>query len=325
MTPPTPGALRRRLRRLDRAGLARFVAALWAASGWSAAVEDGRVVAHRAPPGRQRRVLAVATGLRAGLAGARDGADLLVAPVGERAARLLAARTGLEVVDAEGLHERLVYGVGAEAREHLLAEFVPPARPGPSRRAVLSALAVGGVAAAIGGAAAAGPGRLPLVSRFLPAGAGDPEPTTTASATSGRDTGTARATTAGPTPTAGCNSSPEDTVFRQANALRRHLDGEDGGEVEPTVAFTFSDPTDAFVEAVEAAGIDPFRSAVAIDVGTALVRGTSATVPVTVVTDGGGEARYEVTLSYSRRGCWRTAGAELVARRTPEQGALGQV
>jgi hypothetical protein len=325
MTPPTPRAVGRRLRRLDRAGLARFVAALWAASGWSAAVEDGRVVAHRAPPSRQRRVLAVVTGLRDALFGVDGEADLLVAPVGEREARVLAARTGLGVVDADELHERLVYGVDEEAREHLLAEFVPAPRPGPSRRAVLSALAGGGAVAAVAGVAARGPGSLPVVSRFLsPGSTAVPEATGTASATTAQDTETGAATTAGPTLTAGCNSSPEETISQQISAFRRQLAGEEGSDARATVAYDFADPTDLFVDAVERAGVDPFRNAVSVDVGTAIDQGTVAAVPVTVVTDAGEEVLYEFTLSYTRAGCWRTAGAELVVRRTPEA-SVGQV
>lgn len=319
MTSLTPRGLGRRLRRLDRTGLARFVAALWAASGWSAAVEGGRVVAHRAPPGRQRRVLAVATGVSDGLAGVDGDADLLVAPVGERGARVLAARTGLEVVDADGLHERLAYGVGGEASEHLLAEFVPASRPGPSRRAMLSALAGGSVLAAVASVAAPGTGNLPLVSGLLPSGDGDaPAATGTTSPTPGWDTGTSLATTAGPTLTAGCNSSPEETISQQISALRRELAGEEGSDVQATVPYDFAEPTDLFVDAVEAAGMDPFRKAVSVEVGTAIDQGTVAAVPVSVVTSEDDEVLYEFTMSYSQQGCWRTAGAELVVRRTPE-------
>lgn len=127
MTRPTVRQLRRRLRALDRRQFARFVAALWAAAGWSTAVRDGRVVARRHEPRRERRDLAVVGGGRdvaATLAVAPRDADALVTPVGERTARLLAARTDLEVVDAAALHERLTDDVDAELRDRIVAELL---------------------------------------------------------------------------------------------------------------------------------------------------------------------------------------------------------
>jgi len=322
MTGQTAAGLGRRLRRLDRAGLARFVAALWAVSGWSTSVRDGRVVARRRAPESDRLDIAVVgggAGATRTLVEGHGEADRLVAPVGERTARALAARTGTEVVGAAALEERLTYAVEADARERLLEEFVPDPRRTPSRRAMLSALAGG--TGLLGAAAAAGVGAggnaVATVVAALE-GSGDPVAPGTATAD-----GAAEETSTSPhtrTPTAaeaasadGCDDArtfvgKQLLGMMESVALGAGSDGDGDGEVE----YPRPETTDAFRAAVEAAGADPIRFAVSADVGTALESDGEVTVPVTVATPHA-TVLYRITLRRAEGRCWRTLAAERIA------------
>lgn len=332
MTRTTASQLGRRLRRLDRPALVRFVAALWAASGWSTAVRDGRVVARRTEPSRERLDLAVVTGAsevgRALLAGVSD-ADVLVAPIGERTARLLAARTGIEVVDAADLEERLTYAVGAEAREHLLSTYVPDPPGTPSRRAVLIALTAGtGGVAAVAVAADEGEGPEMLAElRDAPGGqppdvadddsdAGGsidhPQWTHATGSTSSPPSRTAEGTAA---PGGECDVGPAETVAEQLASLMELFAPGAGSDVDGDGEIEYDRPmtTDAFREAVEAVGVGPIRYAVATSVGRPLDVGPVTRVPASVRTRSGRLVLYEFSLQRTPEDCWRTRSAEIVA------------
>jgi len=328
MAPPAAVALGRRLRRLDRARLSRFVAALWAATGWSTAIRDGRVVARRHDPATERTALAVVSG-RSGVARALvsppAAADRLVAPVGARAGRALTARTGLPVVDAATLHERLTYAVDADTREHLLDEHVPGPRSTTGRRAVLSSLAVG-AGALLAGAVA--PSSTPRRGRATADGdpadgafpdrpvplavdqVASPPPPPGTTPTRVRETGDATATV-------GCDGGPRAALVDQIAALRRELAVASGTvpEAERPVGYDFAEATGAFVRAVRAADVEPFRDADWVRIERALGRGGQSRIPVVVRTSAGEVVHYEFTMTATAGGCWRTAGARVVSRR----------
>lgn len=314
MTCPTPATFRRRLRRLDDEALARFVAALWAAAGWSTAVREGRIVARRRDPASERRVIAVAAG-PAAVTGAlvrppRD-VDLLVAPAGERTGRVLAARTELPVVAAADLHERLTYGVADEARERLLAEFLPddavPEDPVTStRRALLSSLAVG---FGVGGSGAVAPryrldGVPPTGTKFF------------LQETAGGVAGPGHTAAGATSPARPCWTDPRETVAVQVERLGAADRNRDRGDVGEAVV---EDPalTEAFVDATTSAGARPLFHARSVRVGAALGDEDQTRVPVTV-TALDGTVVYEFTLVRSEAGCWRTVGARIVDGRTAE-------
>jgi hypothetical protein len=327
MDRPTARQFGRRLRRLDRADLTRFVAALWAASGWSTSVGDGRVVARRHGSTAERVDIAVATGV-AGVGRALPGtvdADLLVAPVGERTSRVLAARVEPEVVDATDLHERLTYAVEADAREHLLETHVPGERPTPSRRVVLSALAASTGAAGAAALSAHG-GADPDPSSLVWYDLGGPTPDGGAGADEGTTVPDPPSGNHAVTPTSSsvlsadklrdCEGGPADRIAQQLGSLMQYLapgggsDGDGDGEIE----YYRPETTEAFLAAVEAAGDQPIRHAVSASVGRPVDQGPVTHVPATVVTQSKLRVDYEFTLERTSEGCWQTQSAEIVAR-----------
>lgn len=322
MARPTARELGRRLRRLDRRGLARFVAALWAAAGWSTKVRDGRVVARRAgATGQRLEILVLAGGADVGrrlLAPGVD-ADLLVAPVGERTAAALERRTGLEVVDAAALHERLTYGVEEPAREHLLAELVPDPTRTPSRRSVLSALAVGAGAAGSIAAATATDDPLwdPGSGQRSTSGAGSDDEQVDGDGAETPASGTPTDASATAAPPTGCETDPASRVAQQLIGLMQYLapgggtDLDGDGEIE----YTRPETTDEFRQAVEEAGLEPISHAVTAEIGRPVEVGTLTIVPATVRTSWDDEFVYEFSVAESQEGCWRTVGAQIVARR----------
>lgn len=334
MARPTPRELRRRLRRLDADALARFVAALWAASGWSTAVRDGRVVARRHDPRTERRDLAVVAGhadVARTLARVPDEADALVTPVGDREARLLAARSDLRVVDAEALQERLTYGVDADVREHLLAEHVPDGEPLVGRRSVLSAVALG---AGVFGGGALAPAGGPDVATDAEVwydlggptpgapGLGDPDdehapeeppgdggtPTTT-----GPDGGTAPSDRRTPTPVTDCESDPRRALAAQLTTFRREVAVHDDLDLvaERSVGYDVGEAIEALVAALNELGYEPFRNAEDVDVGEPRESTAGPVLPVAVVT-GDDTVGYEFTMTRTPGGCWLAESAELV-------------
>jgi hypothetical protein len=320
MTRLTPRELRRRLRRLDADSLARFVAALWAASGWSTSVQDRRVVARRYEPRTERRDLAVVAGhvdVARALARVPDDVDAVVTPVGEREARLLSARTDLPVVDAGELHERLTYGVDAAAREHLLAEHVPDAEGVVSRRSVLSTVAVGAGVFAGGALAPASTSQSQFQGSMWhdlggpgpsAPGLGEPDDEYAPVDQPEED----RSPT--PTPVAACESDPRRALVAQIAKFRRevavHSDFFIEGRGLP--GYDLDEATRALAAALQEVGHEPFREA--RDVGLGEPRDTAAgtVVPVTVLTDDGERVAYEVTMVRTAGSCWLADEAELV-------------
>lgn len=286
-------AVRRRLRRLDPDELARFVAALWAATGWNTAVRGDRVLARRREPDERQvlRVVGSAGALAGLLARPPRDADRVVAPVGSRLAAAVAARTGREVVDAAALHERLAYAVPRGARERLVEEFLPPGprrQRGPNRRAVLGAVATGATVGSAGGVAPGGPsGAVPGSNVRYDLGGPSEEAKPT-----GRPFG--------------CGLDAREAVVRQLVALRRHDSVEravtGGPELPPGGEEVELSP--AFREAVESAGPPPFRSGSVVGVLHVDRDGPRATVPVRVETADRREVVYAVELQRSGD-CWR--------------------
>jgi hypothetical protein len=320
MARPTSRELRRRLRRLDVDSLAQFVAALWAASGWSTSVQDRRVVARRNEPSTERRDLAVVAGhvdVARTVARVPDDVDALVTPVGEREARLLSARTDLPVVDAGELHERLTYGVDAPAREQLLAERVPGDEEVVPRRSVLSTVAVGAGVLAGGALAPASPSQSQFQGRARhelggPGPGkpvlGDPDDEYALVEEAVED----RSPT--PTPVTACENDPRRALAAQIATFRRAVAVHNDVviEGERPVGYDLGEGTEALVAALQTLGYEPFREA--RDVGLGEPRGTASgtVVPVTVLTDDDERVAYEFTMSRTDGGCWLTDGAELV-------------
>lgn len=279
MASTTGRVLRRRLRRLDTAGLARFVAALWATTGWSTAVRGRRVIAERRDPRRERRVLAVVAGpgsAAATLFRPPSDADLLVAPVGHWTGRALAGRTGLSVVDANDLAERLTYAVDAEARDHLLGSYLPGSGEVTTRRAAVSMAAV-----ALGVATAHGVAPRPPVD-------GTPEP-----GVRSRLDGVAS------------YGSPAITTYgeREEKAAVRVADEEESGPCRRDPRALATDVADVLW------GSDRVER-----VGVPAVEGDRATVPVTAESASRERAAYRIELVRTERDCWRFGHARAVER-----------
>lgn len=310
MARPTAPALRRRLRRLDKPALARFVAALWAGAGWSTAVRGTRVVASRRTPRPERRIIANVAGPRAladALVRPPDDADLLVAPAGGAVARLLEVRTGRRVLDADDLHERLTYGIDDAAREHVLSALdTGPPRP-PTRRAVLSALAVGagGMAA---GATAPAPAPAPptelnrdVAPQIRHELEGSP---TTGRVVAGFD----GANVSQQSP---CDAGPRAAVHQQVTVLHRELRTRRESDADLSRVLDDGNPalSEGFVEALEAVGVEPLRRATAVYTGAAEHDGHRARVRVRGPTGGGKRVVYVFALTRADDGCWQITGA----------------
>jgi hypothetical protein len=332
MARPSPRQLRRRLRRLDDRDLARFVAALWAAGGWSTAVREGRVVALRHDRATERLDLAVVAGpvgVAGTLARTPDDADAVVTPVGERTARLLAARTDRPVVDAADLHERLTYAVPGEAREHLLAEHLPE-QARVERRQVLSSLALGGGVLGGGALRTTGGERTTASSVWYDLGGPTPgapglgdaddedaPPDGTGGPTTPTGEGAATPTgerTIAPLETngAGCDGGPREALREQLVTFRREVavHSDTGVEGEKPVGYDLGIATESFLAAVEGVSYEPFRQVESLSVGEPREDADDAVVPLRLVTDDGRTVRYEFALRQNPAGCWRTTDAE---------------
>ncbi len=316
----TPRELRRRLRRLDVDGLARFVAALWAASGWSTSVQDRRVVARRHEPSTGRRDLAVVAGhvdVARALARVPEDADAVVTPVGEREASLLSARTDLPVLEAGALHERLTYGVDAAAREHLLAECLPDDEWAVPRRSVLSTVAVGGGVFVGGALAPASPGRSQFQGSMWhelggpgPSAPGLGKPDDEYAPVDAGDA----ARTPTPTPVTDCESDPRRALAAQISTFRREVavHNEIVLEGERPVGYDLGEGTEALVAALQELGYEPFREARDVDLGEPRESTAGTVVQVTVLTDVGERVGYEFTMARTAGGCWLVDEAERV-------------
>jgi hypothetical protein len=320
MTRPTPRELRRWLRRIDADSLARFVAALWAASGWSTSVQDGQVVARRHEPRTERRDLAVVAGhvaVARTLARVPDDADALVTPVDEREARLLSARTDLTVFGAGELHERLTYGVDAVAREHLIAEHLSDGERLVPRRSVLSTVAVGAGVFAGGALAPATPSQ-PEFEGSMWHDLGGPGPSAPGLGEPDDEYAPVDALdedhTSTPTPPTACESDPRRALAAQIATFRREVAVHNDivVEGERPVGYDPGDGTESLVVALQELGYEPFREARDVALGEPRETTARTVVPVTVRTDVGDRVTYEFTMTQTAGGCWLTDEAELV-------------
>lgn len=174
MAPLSRSAFADALAALDRASLARFVAAVERARGRTATVEDGTVVV-RDGTGERRLAIHDPGWLDRSLPRPPPDADAVVTPL-----RDPGFESDLPVVDADDLRDIALYGVPSDERDRLFAEYLgrdPTATEaesgaGPTAVALL-ALAMLVVAAAVVGTGAGGP-----AASSEPAATATPEPTT---------------------------------------------------------------------------------------------------------------------------------------------------
>lgn len=159
MPPVPPEEFASLLADLDESARLAFLADLWAARGWSTAVDDGRVVARR---GAERRTIATVTPGRFGEQSVPD-VDVVVATRDDERLASAARAAGAQYLPPAGLRDRLLYGLEREraadlferhfdrplvesARERRtgrgLSSGAGPVPEGRSRRAVVAALLV---------------------------------------------------------------------------------------------------------------------------------------------------------------------------------------
>lgn len=309
------GVVARRLRRLDAAGLARLVAALWAASGWETEVRDRRVVARR-DTGAERRVLAVAAGplgVARALVWPPGDVDAVVTTVGGPAVRVLSARCDAQVRGPASLRERLRYGLDPADRERVERTHLPPAGTATgTRRGVLAAAAAGVGATAAGGLKPGfrrPPGgwlRLADPRLFEATDAGGHGPTVS------------------PENGLYCGVDPRTVVAVQLRELEGVRRANRSGLPRDVRVVVVDDPalTEPFLAALRTVDAGPLARAETVEVGERQTRDVDGEVAVPVRTLGpGGRTTYVFTLARTDGDCWRTTGVEI-----PEDGgaaALG--
>lgn len=318
MGPPTARTVERHLLALDEESFLDFVAALWAESGWT--VERDGAVVETTRPGETRRLLVLSPtrffpGLRRApsVGGSVDG---VVSPFrGTDRSRLPRGTPDASIVDAEDIHERLLYGVDEAARERLLADHLGIASDAPVSASIFVPLPAVRAPRA-NRAAAAGTGVLLVLVGILVllAATGAFSPGASSSGTvnaSGPATAGAYATAEAPVyaahPT--CDRDPGAVVAIASSALRGPRLGKGlvvtGRFWNPR--HVRGAPTGAWNEMMRGPDRLPYYDATGVRFDDPVVEGDRATVNATATING---APVEYAFQMSRRstapkeGCW---------------------
>ena len=346
-----PRAFRAQLRAMPADEFRRFVAALWAARGWTTTV-DGRAVVARRDDGRARRLLVISRprSWRA-LAGiSTAAADAVVCSDPASPARALARAIGADVYDAEWLRQQLLYAIGDEDRDRLLREFFDVAALRTSRRGgpsshdraglegrtlpvrLVAAVAVVAVAALLtGGVSLAGEPATPSPYSASAAVGGTDEPgDSDADATASTPIGVAGRTVdraalaaaereaANATPA--CSRSPESVVQHHLVAIRNG-DERDDDALASTRQFVHPDagevgPYAADGGLLERPAYAPLREYDAVTFDFVRWDAGTPSQRVAVRTLGGPGAVYRFDLASYERGahreCWGLTGIDRV-------------